>query len=82
MGSVNHQRTMESSVNAVIAALYTHVLWAAKDRLEALEGEEGLEAVEYALIAALIAASLVAAITGLRAQIEAVITNVTTQLGN
>lgn len=43
-------------MNTVLATLYTRVIWPARDRLR---GEDGLEAVEYALIAALLSVVIV-----------------------
>jgi Flp pilus assembly pilin Flp len=45
-------------MNTVFSALYARVIWPVRDRLTS---EEGLEAVEYALIAALVAAVIVTA---------------------
>lgn len=47
-----------------------------------LRSDDGLEAVEYALIAALIAVAVVTAVTALGNQVELVFTNITTTLTN
>jgi Flp pilus assembly pilin Flp len=49
---------MERHMNTVFSALYARVIWPVKDRLTS---EEGLEAVEYALIAALLSVVIIAA---------------------
>lgn len=51
-------------------------------RIERLSNEDGLEAVEYALIAALIAVAVTVAVTALGTQIGATFTQVTTTLTN
>jgi pilus assembly protein Flp/PilA len=45
-------------MNTVFATLYARVIWPVRDRLNS---EDGLEAVEYALIAALLSVVIVAA---------------------
>lgn len=45
-----------------------------------LRSDDGLEAVEYALIAALIAVAVVTAVTALGNQVEAVFVNITSTL--
>jgi pilus assembly protein Flp/PilA len=45
-------------MNTVFAALYTRVIWPMRERLTS---EEGLEAVEYALIAALLSVVIIGA---------------------
>lgn len=47
---------------------------------ERLRSDDGLEAVEYALIAALIAVAVVTAVTALGDQVEAVFVNITNTL--
>lgn len=54
-------------MNTVLSALYTNIIWPLRDRLSR---EEGLEAVEYALIAALLSAIVVAAVALLSPEIE------------
>jgi Flp pilus assembly pilin Flp len=52
-------------MSAFFSALYAHVVWPLRDRVDASR-EDGLEAVEYALIAALLAAIVVLAVTSFR----------------
>lgn len=46
-------------MNTVISALYANIIWPVRDRLSR---EDGLEAVEYALVAALLSVVIIAAI--------------------
>lgn len=66
-------------MNALFSALYAHVLWPLRQRIDTAQ-EDGLEAVEYALIAALIAAVLVAGVTALRDEIGNVLEYITNSL--
>jgi len=47
-------------MNTVLATLYARVIWPVRDRLNS---EDGLEAVEYALIAALLAVVVIGAMS-------------------
>ncbi len=47
-------------MNTVISALYTNIIWPLRDRLTR---EDGLEAVEYALIAALLSVVIIGAVS-------------------
>jgi Flp pilus assembly pilin Flp len=47
-------------MNTVFSALYANIIWPMRDRLSR---EEGLEAVEYALVAALLSVVIIAAVT-------------------
>jgi len=46
-------------MNTVFSALYANIIWPMRDRLSR---EEGLEAVEYALVAALLSVVIIAAV--------------------
>jgi len=46
-------------MNTVFSALYANIIWPMRDRLNR---EEGLEAVEYALVAALLSVVIIAAV--------------------
>jgi len=46
-------------MNAVFSALYANIIWPLRDRLSR---EDGLEAVEYALVAALLSVVIIAAV--------------------
>jgi len=47
-------------MNTVFSALYANIIWPMRDRLSR---EEGLEAVEYALVAALLSVVIIGAIS-------------------
>ena len=46
-------------MNTVFSALYANIIWPLRDRLSR---EDGLEAVEYALVAALLSVVIIAAV--------------------
>lgn len=54
-------------MNTVFSALFANIIWPLRDRLRR---DDGLEAVEYALIAALLSAIVVASIALLSPEIE------------
>ena len=58
-------------MNTVFSVLYARVIWPLRDRLRP---ENGLEAVEYALIAALISAVIVTVMAAFRTQLEGIFT--------
>lgn len=49
----------EKHMNTVFSALYANIIWPLRDRLRS---EDGLEAVEYALVAALLSVVIIAGI--------------------
>ena len=68
-------------MNTVLSALYARVIWPMRERLTS---EKGLEAVEYALIAALVAAVVVTAMGIFTPALQGIfqdITNVLTDAG-
>ena len=64
-------------MDTILSALYVHIVWPLRSRLS---DERGLEAVEYALIAALVSAVVLLAVTGLRNELATVINQVTSNL--
>lgn len=66
-------------MNTVFATLYARVIWPVRDRLTS---EDGLEAVEYALIAALLSVVIIAAMGLFSEGLTTIFTSIKTTLEN
>ena len=64
-------------MNTVFSALYARVIWPVRDRLTS---EKGLEAVEYALIAALLSVVIIAAMGFFGAGLTGIFNNLAAKL--
>ena len=65
-------------MNTVFAALYARVIWPMRERLSS---EEGLEAVEYALIAALLSVVIITAMGFFGEGLKGIFNDLATKLG-
>jgi pilus assembly protein Flp/PilA len=68
---------MERHMNTVFSALYVRVIWPMRERLTS---EEGLEAVEYALIAALLSVVIITAMGFFGDGLEGIFTDLAAKL--
>jgi Flp pilus assembly pilin Flp len=69
-------------MNTVVSALHARVIRPAWGRLRNLRLQDGLEAVEYALIAALVSVVIVAAMAVFRPALEGIFQAISDQLTN
>jgi pilus assembly protein Flp/PilA len=65
-------------MNTVFSALYARVIWPVRDRLNS---EDGLEAVEYALIAALLAVVIIGAMQVFGGGLTGIFNDIAARLG-
>lgn len=65
-------------MNTVFATLYARVIWPVRDRLNS---EDGLEAVEYALIAALLAVVIIGAMSVFGDGLTGIFNDIAVRLG-
>jgi Flp pilus assembly pilin Flp len=68
---------MERHMNTVFSALYARVIWPMRERLTS---EKGLEAVEYALIAALLSVVIIAAMGVFGPSLQGIFNNISAVL--